>query len=281
MSTTPGRHHPLRPTDVVIVVPCYNEEGRIDQQAFLDLSRLRNLNLLFVDDGSVDGTGRVLRQLVEGCDAFGILTLPRNMGKAEAVRRGLQEAIAQGAAIVGYLDADLATPGPELARIVQALEADDQLAAVFGSRVARLGSHIQRSEFRHFTGRVFATFASWALGVVVYDTQCGAKAFRVNDNLMAAIEEPFRSSWSFDVLLCQRLLDGDDRLPGLPTSAFLELPLESWHDVAESKVTVAGSAAAFWDVLAMGVARRWPSAPAVGAAGERLPGRRGKPGRRR
>ena len=131
--------------------------------------------------------------------------------------------------------------------------------AVFGSRVARLGSHIGRSAFRHYTGRVFATSASWALAVAVYDTQCGAKVFRVNENLVAAIETPFRSSWSFDVRLCQRLFDGTSELPGLPVSSFLEMPLEEWNDVAGSKVGVLGSAAALYDVLAIGVARRWAS----------------------
>ena len=241
----------------VIIVPCYNEEHRLDRQAFAALADSGLVRLLFVDDGSTDGTSRVLGDLGRASAAVEVVELPRNVGKAEAVRQGFRWAIDAGAPMVGYFDADLATPGPELLRMVRTLEGRDDLAAVFGSRVARLGSHIERSPFRHYTGRIFATFASWALNVAVYDTQCGAKVFRVNPNLVAAFDVPFRSSWSFDVQLCRRLFDGTPDLPGLPVEAFLELPLDTWQDVAGSKVDVVGSVSALWDVIVMGIERRW------------------------
>jgi glycosyltransferase involved in cell wall biosynthesis len=240
----------------VVVVPCFNEEPRLDEQAFLDLVETGGVRLVFVNDGSTDGTGLVLERLGQMSADIEVLELSRNGGKAEAVRRGLLYAIAEGALVVGYLDADLATPGSELLRMVRILEARADLAVVFGSRVARLGSHIERSPFRHYTGRVFATIASWALDAAVYDTQCGAKVFRVNENLIAAVDRPFQSAWSFDVFLCQRLLDGTPGLPGLPISSFLELPLDAWTDIAGSKVDVRSSVAAAWDVFVMGVERR-------------------------
>jgi dolichyl-phosphate beta-glucosyltransferase len=241
---------------VVVVVPCFNEEQRIDEREFVDLVESGEVRLLFVNDGSTDGTQSVLERLDRESDGISVLELPRNVGKAEAVRRGLQRAIDSGAEIVGYFDADLSTPGSELIRMVCLLNQRKDLVAVFGSRVARLGSRIRRSPLRHYSGRVFATFASLALGVPIYDTQCGAKVFRVNENLVAAIQTPFRSAWSFDVLLCQRLFDGTREIPAMPTSAFLEMPLEEWTDISGSKVNLRGSALALWDVLVMGVARK-------------------------
>ena len=246
----------LRDPRPTVVVPCYNEEHRMDEHAFLVLSDSGEVQLLFVNDGSTDGTRHLLDRLKRKSDAITVLDLPQNLGKAEAVRRGLLHSVASGAAIAGYLDADLATPGGELLRMLRLLEGRPELAAVFGSRVARLGSHIERSPFRHYTGRVFATVASMALGVAVYDTQCGAKVFRVNPNLVAAIERPFRSPWSFDVLLCQRLFDGISELPGLPISSFLEMPLDEWTDVTGSKVNVFDGMAAIVDVVGMGITRR-------------------------
>ena len=157
---------------------------------------------------------------------------------------------------MGYFDADLSTPGSELIRMLGILRGRTDLVAVFGSRVARLGSRIRRSPVRHYSGRVFATFASLALGVPFYDTQCGAKVFRVSENLVAAVQLPFRSAWSFDVLLCQRLFDGTREIAGIPTSSFLEMPLEEWTDVSGSKVSLSGSALALWDVLVMAMARQ-------------------------
>ncbi len=239
----------------MVVVPCFNEQRRFEDLAFLDLVGSGGTRLLFVDDGSTDGTGGILEQLALKSDAIEVEHLPHNLGKAEAVRRGMCRAIQNGADIVGYFDADLATPTSELLRLIHVLEAHEGLNGVFGSRVARLGSHIERSAFRHYTGRVFATIASMALGVAVYDTQCGAKVFRVNPTLEAAVGSPFRSAWSFDVLLCQRLFDGTSQVPGLPVESFLEVPLEEWSDVSGSKVSLAGSLAAVWDVALLGIRR--------------------------
>ena len=73
-----------------------------------------------------------------------------------------------------------------------------------------MGTDIRRSAVRHYTGRLFATAGSLVLGVPVYDTQCGAKAFRVTDALRAALAEPFVSRWAFDVEVLGRLLRSTD-----------------------------------------------------------------------
>ena len=74
----------------VVVIPCFNEEHRIDERAFLDLVEKGEVRLLFVDDGSTDGTRALLERLSRQSDGISVLELPRNEGKAEAVRRGLQ-----------------------------------------------------------------------------------------------------------------------------------------------------------------------------------------------
>ena len=112
-------------------------------------------------------------------------------------------------AFVGYTDADLATPPSELLRLAQYLDESAGVDMVMGARIAFLGARIDRSPLRHYLGRFFATGASFALKKPVYDTQCGAKVFRVDERLKAACGEPFRSGWAFDVELLARLLTGD------------------------------------------------------------------------
>ncbi len=106
----------------VIVVPCYNEERRLDEQVFVQVARTGQVRLLFVDDGSTDDTARILHRMAGRSEAIEVLRMGANAGKAEAVRQGLLVAVRGGATIVGYYDADLATPPDELARLIEALQ---------------------------------------------------------------------------------------------------------------------------------------------------------------
>ncbi len=175
------------------------------------------------------------------------------MGKAEAVRLGLLQAVETGAATVGYYDADLATPPQELLRLLAVLDDRPEISFVMGARVALLGRTIDRSAFRHYLGRIFASFASIILRLRVYDTQCGAKVFRVTPAVVEAISRPFRSSWVFDVELIARLLRSSNSVDPMAPTAFEEVPLREWHDVGGSKLTVLRMARAMTDLFAVGV----------------------------
>jgi hypothetical protein len=131
--------------------------------------------------------------------------------------------------VIGYWDADLATPLAEIDGMVARL-AEDAVILVIGSRVRMLGQDIRRSALRHCIGRAFATVASLQLRLPVYDTQCGAKIFRVTPATIAVFSRPFRLRWCFDVELLARF----DAL-GLP-GACVEHPVSRWTDVGASKL---------------------------------------------
>src|SRR6188508_2880608 len=102
----------LHREDTIIVVPCYNESQRIDVAAFEQfLADSQGVSLLLVDDGSTDATPLVLERIKKHFPAHvSTLRLEKNCGKAEAVRCGIQTALARRSMFVGYWDADLATP---------------------------------------------------------------------------------------------------------------------------------------------------------------------------
>lgn len=201
------------------------------------------MEVILVNDGSSDGTSIVLDQLAaEWPLQIKVVTLPVNQGKAEAIRQGLLEAMgktnrsAGSIDVIGYLDADFATPAGEMLRLVEARRRSG-VEVLLGSRVALAGRTIRRNPARHYLGRIFATIASsYVLKVPIYDTQCGAKLFVCTFRLRAAIDEPFRSPWAFDVELLGRLLRGTDAT-ALPFSEIREEPLESWFDVPGSKIS--------------------------------------------
>jgi glycosyltransferase involved in cell wall biosynthesis len=220
---------------VCLVVPCYNEASRLDVGALDALLTRPEITLLLVDDGSSDTTLRLLRDFAAAHpDRVEVVALSNNAGKGEAVRTGLCRALASGARVVGYVDADFSTPPGEVLALCDELDRSGA-RVVLGSRVLLLGRRITRRARRHYLGRVFATAAALVLRLPVYDTQCGAKLFRDEPALRRALAEPFVSRWAFDVELIGRLLSGPDG-SRLAAEDFTEVPLQEWHDVPGSKV---------------------------------------------
>lgn len=227
------------PPDLALVVPCYNEAARLDTEAFLHfLTTHPGVQLVFVDDGSVDGTWEVLERMRAAMPAaVTALRYSPNRGKGEAVRAGILAAIAEHAAVVGFFDADLSTPLRAVDDFLAVLRTRPDVEFILGSRVLLLGRDVKRKASRHYLGRVFATAVSLALDLPVYDTQCGAKMLRVNAATATLFATPFRSRWVFDVELIARYL----RLPvdpGEPSrrDRLYELVLPAWHHKPGSKL---------------------------------------------
>lgn len=233
---------------MILVIPCYNEEKRLDGEGFARIVQGSPFSLLFVDDGSTDQTGAMITGLLSSLQGRGeMIRIPRNVGKGEAVRRGMLHALSASPEIIGYADADLSTPPDEIVRLAR-IAVDRPEPVVMGARVRLLGREIQRKPFRHYAGRLFATAASLALRLPVYDTQCGAKFFRVTPPLASAISRPFTSRWGFDVELISRLL-----LEGYGSSDFLELPLLVWRDVGGSKLRLLPAIGAALHLVRLGI----------------------------
>lgn len=241
-----------RPARVTVVVPCYNEARRLDREAYLTYRAPEWLEarFLFVDDGSTDDTAAVLAALSDYAAHVRVETLPANRGKGEAVRRGMLRALEDGPDVVAYWDADLSTPLSMVAPLCEELLSDEDLQAVIGSRVRLLGRRIERRATRHYVGRVFATAASLALRLPVYDTQCGAKVFRASERLADCLAEPFRSSWVFDVELIGRLTAAERRrTPWLSVGCSVhEYALPEWVHAPGSSVRPRDALRAAYDL---------------------------------
>ncbi len=230
----------------VIVIPCYNEEGRFDSDAFAHCLRVQpNTSLILVNDGSTDGTLAKLEEFA-GTHPGRVQVIDQNpnAGKAEAVRRGMLQAMDSGAAFAGYWDADLATPLEAIPEFLELFHHYPETELVLGSRVALLGRQIERKPLRHYLGRIFATGASLVLGLPVYDTQCGAKLMRCSEETRALFASPFSSRWIFDVEMLARYLQGR-----VVPHQIREHPLQRWTDVAGSKVKPIDFVRAFGELI--------------------------------
>jgi glycosyltransferase involved in cell wall biosynthesis len=234
------------------VIPCYNEAHRLDVASFRRfLDEHPGTVLIFVDDGSQDETVSVLERVRDGHDsAVEILHLAKNGGKAEAVRAGIVHALdGFEPMMVGFWDADLATPLASVEALAQILERQPQIEMVFGARVKLLGRHVERRAVRHYLGRLFATLVSGTLKLPIYDSQCGAKLFRVTAQTREVFAQRFLSKWVFDVeILARYLLMNGGNSKGLERIIY-EYPLEIWTDVAGSKVGAKDFFTALLDIV--------------------------------
>lgn len=217
-----------------IVIPCYNEGKRLPIDEYHSfIQEHPDVLLCFVNDGSVDDTVHVLEELkAKYQEQVDVVSYPKNVGKGEAVRRGVHHCNSQYDHLhIAYLDADLSTSLHECLKLRDYL--NETIEFCFGSRIRLVGTYIERKKPRWLIGRVIATCISQMLRINVYDTQCGCKLFTKALSIRL-FQDPFISRWLFDVEIMFRMITfyGLDRA----LKKMLEVPLASWIDKDVSSV---------------------------------------------
>jgi glycosyltransferase involved in cell wall biosynthesis len=217
----------------VIVIPCYNEAKNFNYSDYANfISNNLNILICFVNDGSSDNTLIELGKLKENfSNNVDIVSYDKNQGKGEAVRTGVLYSLEKHQfEYLAYLDADLAVSLEECISMTKHFKND--IVFCFGSRIARIGSEIQRKKSRFLIGRAIATIISNILSLKVYDTQCGCKLF-TRELAEEVFSESFITTWLFDVEIFSRIIEkyGEDTL-----DVMLEVPLKRWIDKGNSKV---------------------------------------------
>ena len=219
----------------ILVIPCFNEELRINEQEYLDFSGSHPDHLLlFIDDGSTDNTKPLIQKLIAQRTNVKLFSHQKNTGKAEAVRNGINHSLENYSfRFIGFMDADLSTPLGECIILKQELENTTGLQMVMGARVQMLGKIIRRNLLRHWFSRIIATLICKVLKEAVYDTQCGAKLFSKHA-AEKLFQEKFLSSWLFDVEILARLKKqvGHEQFK----YSVKEVPVSEWTEKENSKL---------------------------------------------
>ncbi len=163
--------------DVSVIIPAYNEEQRLPQTLLSVTEYLKgregSFEVLVVDDGSQDGTAKVVTQFEKLSDSVRLLGYPNNRGKGFAVKFGMLNA--RGALMI-YNDADGASPIEEMARLEAAI-ADGAQVAIGSRAMYSRETKVATVWYRKCMGRVFNGLVNVLLLPGIADTQCGFKMF--------------------------------------------------------------------------------------------------------
>lgn len=218
--------------DSAVVIPCFNEEKRINVEKYVDSLGDFSSKVFLVDDGSRDKTFQILKKLEQRApDRFIAVKAPHNMGKAEAVRLGINNALDNRFKQIGFLDADLAVKFSEIPNFLNVFKNVPEVTSVIGVRLPLAGRKIDRTMGKYLAQNVITRMANVLFSPKVSDTQCGAKMFR-SEVLRPAAREPFISRWLFDMELLKRIAD----LPQSKGKNWLfEFPVTSWTEMGGSK----------------------------------------------
>ncbi|HFI0305343.1 TPA: glycosyltransferase family 2 protein [Streptococcus suis] len=158
---------------ISVIVPCFNEEEVIpyfyDAMEVVRRKMREQFEYIFVNDGSKDGTLKVLRQLAAEGNGVRYISFSRNFGKEAALYAGLQAA--QGE-LVTVMDVDLQDPPEMLTQMKAILDANPELDCVGTRRVSRDGE----PPIRSFFAKLFYKLMNKISQVEVVD---GARDFRL------------------------------------------------------------------------------------------------------
>ena len=163
------------PRDVSIVVPIYNELENVDLlvgeiRAAMDRGG-RSWELLFVDDGSTDGTTALLKMAAKKDDRIRVICFRRNFGQTAAMQAGIQHAAGE---VVVTMDGDLQNDPSDIAAMLDRI--DEGADLVLGWRKNRQDALLNRK----IPSRIANWLISRSTGVAVHDLGCTLKALRID-----------------------------------------------------------------------------------------------------
>ena len=194
------------------------------------------LEVIVVDDGSRDGTARVVEEFAKANKCLRLVRNPGNRGKGYAVRHGMLEA--KGEWIL-YTDADLSSPIAELEKLCRAAREQDAAVAIGSRAVDRSLVEVHQPALRELSGRCFNLVMRMVTGLPFRDTQCGFKLYRA-DAARQIFSRQKQEGFSFDVedlLIAKKL--------GVRT---VEVPVR-WANVEGTKVRLSQGIKSFVDLV--------------------------------
>ncbi len=199
---------------VVMVVPTYNEAENL---AWI-IGRLREaqpgVEVLVVDDGSPDGTGRIADELAAADPNVHVLHRHEKAGLGAAYRAGFRVALDAGYDVIGEMDADGSHQPEQLSRLIDALREGADL--VIGSRWVPGGSIVNWPRSREALSRGGNLYVRLLLGMPVRDATAGFRLFRRATLEKIDIDQVTSTGYVFQTDMAYRTLQAGLKVVEVP-----------------------------------------------------------------
>ena len=158
-----------------VIIPTYNEIDNVINLSNAILAQHPDLHILFVDDNSPDGTGKIIDGLVAEHDRVHVLHRKGKMGLGSAYREGFKIALTMAADYVIEMDADFSHDPGVLPLFLSKIKEND---LVIGSRYLN-GVSVVNWPIRRLILSYFASvYTRWVTGLQLRDCTSGFKCFR-------------------------------------------------------------------------------------------------------
>ncbi|MFA4952589.1 MAG: glycosyltransferase [Candidatus Pacearchaeota archaeon] len=217
-----------------IIIPAYNEEKRIgktleEYAKFFEekkkVGELRDFEILVVLNACKDNTLEIVKEKQRKYKEISFLNFEQG-GKGFAITEGFKYALKRDNELMGFVDADMATPPNAFYDLIKNINKFDGVLASRWLKESIIKT--KQTPLRIITSRGFNFLVRSILFLPYIDTQCGAKLFR-KKAIESVINDLGTTKWAFDIDLIYRLKKNGFKIKEIPTI---------WEDKRGSKLNV-------------------------------------------
>lgn len=197
----------------IVVIPTYNEKDNVARLASAVLAQHPDIQILFVDDNSPDGTGKIIDGLAAEHDRVHVLHRAGKLGLGSAYRQGFKAALSLDADYIIEMDADF-SHDPEVLPLFLTAAQDSDL--VIGSRYLH-GVSVVNWPIRRLILSYFASvYTRWVTGLQLMDCTSGFKCFRRSALESIDLGKVRSDGYSFQIEMNYRCMEKGLKITEIP-----------------------------------------------------------------
>ncbi len=203
----------MKPSDVTVLVPTYNEKENLPKLIPAILAEVPQIRILVIDDNSPDGTGALADRLAENTPQLTVLHRTAKEGLGAAYLHGMAVALEQGAQAVITMDADFSHSPLVLPRFLDLL---DQHDVVIGSRRVPGGDVENWSLLRHAISGGGSLYCRLLLSPKIHDFTGGYNGYTREALRRIGLDRVQTKGFGFQVEMKYRALKAGCRVMETP-----------------------------------------------------------------